>query len=513
MPVDTQHDDYKAILPIWQKIRDSIAGEEAVKAKGALYLPRPPGTVGKDASWLAYLARAHYPAIIGRHIVGTVGAVLRKDVEIVTPDPMAAFLASATGKGQSFEDVAKTALAEVIPMSRYGVLVDVNGVGTTLVSGYTSEEIINWRSIVVDGKQVLSLVVLKEAVVTVKDLFESVKSVSYLALFLDENLAYQVQRWSEKEDKDGKKTLVAEEIRTPTMRGKPLNFIPFQFLGSTGLSPEIERPALLDMVNLTFAYYHNSADLEQSLHLVGQPTLAIIGMDPGQVVNWGSSTAVIIPDGGDIKMIEIQGAGLTALMGLMESKRTDMMALGARFLEKDKATNIAADTERMQQEVQAASLHDLVDCISRGLTQVLKWAADWIGAPNVDVKFLYNTDFLPEKMDPALLDKLGSELQAGRISRETYHRNLQFGEIIDSKITADDEIQRIIKNRGVLADAPTIFQAMAMITSQTIKAKLEQKIAEILLPGVSIPQVAAEIQAKADQTAEVMKVANAPNIG
>src|SRR5258705_481023 len=40
MPVNATHPDYDASLPAWQRARDVLAGEDAVKAAGEKYLPR-----------------------------------------------------------------------------------------------------------------------------------------------------------------------------------------------------------------------------------------------------------------------------------------------------------------------------------------------------------------------------------------------------------------------------------------------------------------------------------------
>ena len=40
MPVNTTHAEYDATLPLWQRMRTVMAGEDAVKAAGELYLPK-----------------------------------------------------------------------------------------------------------------------------------------------------------------------------------------------------------------------------------------------------------------------------------------------------------------------------------------------------------------------------------------------------------------------------------------------------------------------------------------
>ncbi len=40
MPVDSKHRQYQANWVQWRRIRDVVAGEDAVKARGEAYMPR-----------------------------------------------------------------------------------------------------------------------------------------------------------------------------------------------------------------------------------------------------------------------------------------------------------------------------------------------------------------------------------------------------------------------------------------------------------------------------------------
>ena len=58
MPVNSTHLDYDASLPAWQRARDVIAGEDAVKAAGERFLPRLDAQT--DEEYAAYKHRAAF---------------------------------------------------------------------------------------------------------------------------------------------------------------------------------------------------------------------------------------------------------------------------------------------------------------------------------------------------------------------------------------------------------------------------------------------------------------------
>ena len=58
MPVNSTHPDYDATIAAWERARDVIAGEDAVKARGERYLPRLAEQT--DEEYKAYKLRASF---------------------------------------------------------------------------------------------------------------------------------------------------------------------------------------------------------------------------------------------------------------------------------------------------------------------------------------------------------------------------------------------------------------------------------------------------------------------
>ena len=169
MPVQSTHPDYDANLTAWLHARDVIAGEDAVKAAGEKYLPRLDSQT--DAEYIAYKTRASFFNASARTADGFVGLIFRRNPTIKIPKNTAgvgraldAFVEDADMLGTSLISYAKNVTNEVVSVGRAGTLVDWEDVSEKRAYAvmYAAEQIINWRTERVNGRNVLTLVVLKE---------------------------------------------------------------------------------------------------------------------------------------------------------------------------------------------------------------------------------------------------------------------------------------------------------------------------------------------------------------
>lgn len=204
MPVDTTHPLYDEFLPKWRRARDVIAGEDAIKAAGELYLPRLESQ--SDAEYAAYVNRALFFGATGRTADGFSGMVFRRDPVVKLPrtghstteaqrarrsEPdrlsrgdktdsegeTSNQTAASTRVENIFErmradvDLFGTGLLsyvkqvsnEIMATGRAGTLVDWSEEeDRPFVCLYAAEEIINWRMERVGGRMMLTLLVLRE---------------------------------------------------------------------------------------------------------------------------------------------------------------------------------------------------------------------------------------------------------------------------------------------------------------------------------------------------------------
>jgi hypothetical protein len=444
MPVTSKHPQYLNWRERWQTLRDCKEDEAAIKAKGSRYLPKPSGQKDRPEAYAAYLARAVYTDVLGRTVSNSVGVVMRKDTLFDLPEQLKYLEKSATPSGQPLGLLIKQTITEQVTLARYGILVDRPGIGgQTRAVSYKAEQIINWQERVQNDQLVLSLVVLAETENVSTDPFTLELEPVFIVLSLDPDGFYTVSKWREdakaKNVKGTEPTFIEEVLPRPTISGEPIPYIPFVFFGASHLNPAVDKPPLLGMANMSLALYRNSADREQALFLVGQPTPVVTGLEEQQDLMIGSAVAWLLPHGATASMLEISGAGMGAQREAMQDKTEAIAAMGARFLEGRKRNNIAAETVRLQQNSDLAVLMDIVGTATLGFEQLLQWVAAWEEVDGSDIKVHLNKDFAPEVMAPQMLSALGKARQSGDISKQTYHYNLEKGEIIRAGKSFEDE--------------------------------------------------------------------------
>lgn len=171
MAVNSTHPDYDATLPAWLRARDVVAGEDAVKAAGEKYLPRLDSQSSNE--YLGYKSRGSFFNAAARTAEGFVGLIFRRDPVVRVPsskDTLSVALAKCADDldllGTALPAYARNVIEEVVVVGRCGTLVDweSDAEQRAYASLYRAEDIRNWRVERVNGRNVLTLLVLHEVV-------------------------------------------------------------------------------------------------------------------------------------------------------------------------------------------------------------------------------------------------------------------------------------------------------------------------------------------------------------
>lgn len=432
------------LLPSYTLILDTIAGQEAVKAQGDLYLPRPNAADRSHENFVRYaryLERAVYYNVSRRTLNGLVGQVFMRAPTVKYPELLEAVVKNATGNGVSLELLAKQAMNFTLALSRGGVFVDYPRVGDDLTSiadaesGYIRPTInfvsplrvINWRTRDVGAESVLSLVVIAETYCAYDDGFEMKEDEQWRVLGLDEEGYYYQEIWRTKKSVNGRKLKnqyeVLETIYPKDASGSHLTFIPFQFMGSINNDSNPDNPNFYDLSSLNIAHYRNSADFEESVYVSGQATLVISGVDD----QWGKDNngaaqigalgGIALPKDGDAKFI--QPTANTIVQKAMEIKEKQMVALGARIVE-DRSVQRTATEASLDSVSESSILASTARNVSEAIEKAFKWAASFVGVNPDEVEFKLNTDFEIAKLKAEERRQLLEEWQKGGITFDEY---------------------------------------------------------------------------------------------
>lgn len=449
MPITTKIESYDEYVSQWQRCRDAVNGSDAIKARGGTYLPHLSEQSGEE--YTAYKMRALWYGAAARTTQGLVGAIMRKDPVVTIPAALADHVKDVTLTGISFTAFAKTTLEEVLKTGRYGVLVDMpaaeHETQRPYYAAYSAESIINWETVAVHGVQKLTLVVLCERVMVPKpdDRYARQCVEQYRVLRLNDANTYEVETYRESVNTKG--DWESQGVVTPTFRGAPFTYIPFCFFGPNTITSAIEKPPILDLVDVNLSHYRSSADLEHGRHFCGLPVYFFSGIPSLEKIRIGSSQALTAVDPNAKAMIvEFTGQGLGALEKALESKEKLMAVLGARLLEESKSAVEAADTLSMRFSGEQSVLRSVASSVSTGLSKLLEWAALWSGVSPEEAKTAtakLNTDFMDARLSFTEAESLVRIWQSGAISYETMYYSMERGEVTRPGVTAEDERELI----------------------------------------------------------------------
>jgi hypothetical protein len=452
MAVDTKHSEYHEYYEQWERCEHAAEGQDEIHKEGIKYLPRLSGQ--NDAEYYAYKQRALYYNATARTVDGLTGMLFLKPEVITAPAAMDSIIADITMGGLSLHQFAEIISEEVITIGRCAVLVDfppiINAVTLAQAQAqgarpyatlYDAESIINWKTGRINNVEQLTLVVLEEEYEVEGDEFESKCEPQWRVLDLA-NGAYRQRVF--RKDKRGEFILVDEVY--PQINGKALNKIPFEFFGVRDNSPCVDKPPLLDLVDVNLSHYRTTADYEHGLHFTGLPTPVVTGYysdNKSPSLRIGSGTAWLLPDSQSKAFyLEFTGQGLAELREALRSKEAMMATLGARILAPEKRAAESAQTANIHRSSENSVLASIAQSISIGLTHVMEYLRDWSGV-NGDVKIELNRDFIPNSMTAQDLDVLVKSWQAGAISANVLFENLVSADIISQDTSFDDEQERI----------------------------------------------------------------------
>ena len=491
--MNSTHLDYDANIAAWQRARDVFAGEDAVKAAGEKYLPRL--DCQDNTEYLAYKNRAAFFNASARTADGFVGLIFRREPTFKLPvgngvgDALAEFVEDADMLGTSLSAFSKNLVTEIINVGRAGTLVDWNDEAEqrAYVVAYAAEDIINWHTERVNGRNVLTLLVLKETSHTPAaeadpyqpEVIEQLRVLKLVppASMADNAVAdwcYQVEIWQFLPDGQspngvrsrGKKKWKLVDTITPLRLGKPLPLIPFVFHGPRHSLPTVDKIPLADIIAVNLDHYRLNADYKHGMHFTALPTAWVSGFDKSSTLRIGSSTAwVAETPGATAGYLEFHGQGLSTFERAMDRDEQLMAVLGTRMLESRKRVGETAAAIELRQSGENSILNTVSLSISSSLTQVLRWVYWWNSTEHYPddigpdlVLVTLNTDFSITGMSALEITALVAAWQAGAISQATMLDLFRAGEVIAPGRTNDEEIKLLASEtnkKPSLAVTPT----------------------------------------------------------
>ncbi len=338
---------------------------------------------------------------------------------------------------------------------------------------YAAEDILNWRTERINGRNTVTMVALRELVEVPEeaDAFKAKKIEQVRVLRLVAHGAsrtgdqpptmqqdgahgvtrptewrYIVEVWQCNPD-DTSSDWVMVEMRTPSRRGKPLPLIPFVFHGPRNALPDVDKMPLADIIHVNLDHYRLDADYKHGLHFTALPTAWVSGFDKTSELRIGSSTAWVAEAPGAVAgFLEFKGHGLSTFENAQDRDERLMAVLGSRMLEDTKRVGETADAIELRQAGENSILMTLALSLSDSISQVLRWVYWWNSTEPFPedvseslVLLQINTDFTAKGLTSLELTAIVGAWQAGAISQATMFDLFRKGEVLPTGRTDDEE--------------------------------------------------------------------------
>jgi hypothetical protein len=465
--VNTEHPEYKRMKSQWKKARDCASGQKAMHEAGTTYLPKLKGQ--DEEEYKAYKTRTQFFNASWRTIEAMVGMLNRKQPEIKVPASVEPLLENVTSSGKDINTFIQQVVTDIMTTGRIGILVDYpqqKTEGLTKADAeklnlmpslnlYFTENIINWKTQLINNQLTLTLLVLTEqASLSSIDEFEHKTETHYRVLDMisanvgeETRLIYRVRVF--KVDEKGREQILVSGPDYPMMNGNFLEYIPFVCIGVDDITMDINEPPLIDLFDANIAHYMLDADLKNGLHFTGLPTAMFWGYtpEPNEKMIIGSMNGLCFPDpAGHGEYLEYTGQGLNAVSSEKKEIEQQMAILGARLLTAEKKDAETSQTAQIHRMGENSILANIANTLGQGLTKVKKIFCEWAGAEAGEVLVTINKEFLPAEITPQEITAWVGAQQTGTLSPQVIFWNMQKKEAIPPDLTFEQHQAQIASN-------------------------------------------------------------------
>jgi hypothetical protein len=470
MAISSRHPSYSEFLEDWTLCRDSYRGERIVKSKTTQYLPATAGQIadGMDGTnavgriaYNSYLTRAVFPEYMSSAVETMIGLMWSKPPTIELPDVMKPMMQNATRSGESLEQLLRRVNEQQLVTGRIGLLADMpeNPDPTHVfpyIATYNCEHIINWdvgtKSQV--GRDSLNLVVLDESEFVREDDFVWKHVDKYRVLVLgdlienEEVASYRVGLF------EGTNATFNEfALKTPSIRGRVSEQIPFVFINTKDITVLPDDPPLAGLARLCMAIYRGEADYRQSLYLQGQDTLVVIGAAEDDAHRIGAGAALNLPMAGDAKFIGVSADGLGEQRQCLENDKAIAANKAGDLIDIKSRAKESGESLKTRVAAQTATLTQIARSGAEGLQSLLRIVAEWMGANPEQVIVTPNLDFTNTEMEgKTLADIMTAKTLGAPISQQSVHRLMHTRGL--TEMTFEEEML-LLENESPLTDGGT----------------------------------------------------------
>lgn len=464
--VDEKHPQYQTMLPYWEKMRRTIAGEESVKEARDTYLPFTAGQILDGAAqggsteggkrYSAYLSRAVFHEFPGASVTALMSLLHKFPAEIELPKELEPLRKKATNNGEGLEMLLRRINREQLSTGRMGLLLDLPSTRTAgsilpYIVTYEAESITNWD----DGRrnapvgQNLNLVVLNETEQERTDFtWQEVEKyrVLWYGDFQANESAEAKATYFQQIVREDSESLSEVPAIAPKIQGKTLDFIPFVFVNVSDILPRPELPVLRGLANLSLSIYRMEADYRQNLYLQGQATFVISGAAEDTDIRVGSDTVLILPPGAQAEYVGVSAEGLEQQAHAIDENKKVAAKASGQLIDTTSRQRESGEALKQRAGASTVTLFEIAINGARALEEILRMAAIWVDANPDEVKVTPNLVFHDGDLSARdLLEFEQARAMGSPVSRETLHKLMKRNGITEMEY--EEEMRLIERER------------------------------------------------------------------
>jgi len=444
-----------------QIVRDVNAGNERIRECAQTYLPQDPGEDAKN--YQIRLERSVFFNVFAKTVQGLTGFVFSKDPTLGEDVPaiIETHAENIDLAGAHIDVFVRDLFQDALVAGHAAILVEYPATGGSQshrdeqgpaapIRPYwvpiKKDDIVSWRTAVIDGRTVLTQLVIRECGTVPSGEFGEQEQTRYRVFFVDDagNVRFRLLEITDR-----------KEVREVEAGSYPTQVeIPVAEIITSGRQSLFEsQPPLLDLAYLNIAHYQQWSDRATSMHKTCVPIYVETGTDPNEegplVIGPNTARRFTNPDA-DAKYVTHDGAALGECRQALDELKSDMAVLGLAMLSPQKRVAETADAKRIDKAASDSQLGVSARGLQDGIERALGFHARYLKLPDGG-SIEINRDFEATVMDAAtmtayadLADKLGlpirvvlEQLKAGGRIADSEDLDQLEQEIVQNKAAAD----------------------------------------------------------------------------
>ena len=309
-------------------------------------------------------------------------------------------------------------------------------------------QVIGWKSKMVGGKVQLTALRIKEVVVEDGDDFGQTK-VEQIRLLTPG----KVQIYRKATGADGQVNWTLHDEWTTSRQDITLVTL---YTKRTGFM--CGSPPLLNMALLNVKHWQSQSEQDNILHVARVPLLTVFGLEEGQELVIGSSSATQFNDRQTqgLEYVEHTGTSISSGKESLTDLVEQMRQAGAKLLRTDNTSTKSVDQTSEEKMQEQSPLYTMATSLEDALDNILQIMAEYIGEKeggNVDVRT--ELDVESKEFNPPAALAIQSLRQGGDLRRIDAIKALQKLNLIDVDADPDKVLDELLAESSSL-DTRTI---------------------------------------------------------